>query len=225
MPAEDVVITCDFGQDEPAVSENTLTIVNNTGGEIINPEAGDGLFLGTGGSPTPVSLSNYAAELEANKEYTLYYSSSLGAIEVTATSNINISYNDYVGGVGTMIFTYTEGPAQIIFEPGMAENEFRLINCTGTSIVDVNIGDGLFPSSAMGASVLTINEDTLNGSCTLTPGEKYYFYFTINDLGGKEVGITVEGDGVDVTNKSYSGYGTVEFTYTSGPVKIIIELI
>ena len=225
MPAEDVVITCDFGQDEPAVSENTLTIANNTGEEIINSEAGDGLFLGTGAMMTPVSLSNYVAELEANKEYTLYYSSSLGTIEVTATSNINISQNYYGAGVGSMTFTYTEGPAQIIFEPGMAENEFRLINCTGTSIVDVNIGDGLFPSSAMGASVLTINEDTLNGSCTLTPGEMYYFYFTINDLGGKEVGITVEGDGVDVTNKSYSGYGTVQFTYTSGPVKIIIELI
>lgn len=225
MPAEDVVITCDFGQDEPAVSENTLTIVNNTGEEIIDFEAKDGLFLGTGGTMTPVSLSNYAAELEANKEYTLYYSSSLGTIEVTATSNINISHNSYVGGVGIMTFTYTEGPAQIIFEPGMAENEFRLINFTGTSIVDVNNSDGLFPKSAMGASVLIINEDTLNGSCTLTPGEMYTFYFTINDLGGKEVGITVEGDGVDVTNKSYSGYGTVQFTYTSGPVKIIIELI
>lgn len=224
MPAEDVIITCDLNEgEEPVVGENKLTIINNTGGEIINATAGDGLSLGTGGMMTPIQLVDYSADLEANKEYTLYFSSSLENIEITTTSNITVSYEDFSRGAGTLIFTYSDGPACILFEPGMSENEFRMINFVGSNIIGG--GDGLFPSSAMGASILNVDENSLNGTCVLTSGETYTFYYTINDLGSKTPNITIEGEGIDVTTKSYDGYGTVQFSYTSGPVKFVIELL
>lgn len=224
MPAEDVIITCDLNEgEEPVVGENKLTIINNTGGEIINATAGDGLSLGTGAMMTPIQLVDYSADLEANKEYTLYFSSSLENIEITTTSNIKVSYEDFSGGVGTLIFTYYDGPACILFEPGMSKNEFRMINFVGSNIIGAV--DGLFPSSAMGASILNVDENSLNGTCVLTSGETYTFYYTINDLGSKTPNITIEGEGIDVTTKSYDGYGTVQFSYTSGPVKFVIELL
>ena len=224
MPAEDVIITCDLNEgEEPVVGENKLTIINNTGGEIINATEGDGLSLGTGAMMTPIQLVDYSADLEANKEYTLYFSSSLENIEITTTSNIKVSYEDFSGGVGTLIFKYSDGPACILFEPGMSENEFRMINFVGSNIIGAV--DGLFPSSAMGASILNVDENSLNGTCVLTSGETYTFYYTINDLGSKTPNITIEGEGIDVTTKSYDGYGTVQFSYTSGPVKFVIELL